>query len=371
MAEPATHLRPVPPEAPFKKGSPVEIPSPIAELNLRSREIFRMIVDGYVATGEPVGSRTLSRRLEHNLSPATVRNVMADLEELGLLYAPHTSAGRLPTEAGLRLFVDGLLEIGHLDEEERRNIESLAAARGKSLSQMLERASEAVSGLSHCAGIVLVPKHERPLKHLEFVHLGPGRALVVLVTEDGLVENRVIEVPLGLPPASLVSAANYLNARLVGRTLEEAKADVLAEIESQRAQLDELTSRLVETGLASWAGGEEGSAVIVRGQANLLDDVTAIADLERLRRLFEMLEARETIVRLLEASRRGEGVQIFIGAENALFGVAGCSVVIAPYHNSRAQILGAIGVIGPTRINYARIIPMVDYTAKVIGRLMG
>jgi heat-inducible transcriptional repressor len=347
-----------------------DLPSPIRELNERSREIFRLIVDGYVQTGDPVGSRTLSRRLGQNLSPATIRNVMADLEEAGLLYAPHTSAGRLPTEAGLRLFVDGLLEVGRLGEEERIGIESLCAARGKSLAQALEEATAALSGLSHCAGIVVVPKQDRPLKHLEFVHLGPGRALVVLVTEDGLVENRVVEVPLGVPPAALVSAANYLNARLVGRTLEEAGAAIAAEIETNRAQLDELTARLVETGLASWAGGQ-GSALIVRGQANLLEDVTALADLERLRRLFEMLEGRETMLRLLEASRKGEGVQIYIGAENPLFGIAGCSMVIAPYHNSREQILGAIGVIGPTRINYARIIPMVDYTAKVIGRLIG
>jgi heat-inducible transcriptional repressor len=345
-------------------------PSPIYELNERSREIFRVIVDGYVATGEPVGSRTLSRRLGQNLSPATIRNVMADLEEAGLLFAPHTSAGRLPTEAGLRLFVHGLLEVGRLAEDERRSIESLCATRGKSLSQALEEATSALSGLSHCAGIVVVPKQERPLKHLEFVHLGPGRALVVLVTEDGLVENRVIELPLGLPPAALVSAGNYLNARLIGRTLEEARAEIEEEIASNRTQLDELTSKLVAAGLASWAGGE-GSALIVRGQANLLEDVTALTDLERLRTLFEMLETRETMLRLLDASKQGEGVQIFIGAESHLFGVTGCSVVIAPYHNSREQIVGAIGVIGPTRLNYARIIPMVDYTAKVIGRLLG
>jgi len=238
-------------------------PSPIYELNERSREIFRVIVDGYVATGEPVGSRTLSRRLGQNLSPATIRNVMADLEEAGLLYAPHTSAGRLPTEAGLRLFVHGLLEIGRLAEDERRSIESLCAARGKSLAQALEEATSALSGLSHCAGIVVVPKQERPLKHLEFVHLGPGRALVVLVTEDGLVENRVIELPLGLPPAALVSAGNYLNARLIGRTIEEARAEIEEEIASNKARLDELTSKLVATGLASWAGGE-GSALIVQ-----------------------------------------------------------------------------------------------------------
>src|SRR5947208_49623 len=349
----------------------LSVPSPISELSERSREIFRLIVDGYVATGEPIGSRTLSRLLGQHLSPATIRNVMADLEEAGLLFSPHTSAGRLPTEAGLRLFVHGLLEIGNLGEDERRNIESLCAARGKSLPQALEEATAALSGLSHCAGLVVVPKQERPLKHIEFVNLGPGRALVVLVTEDGLVENRVIEVPLGLPPAILVSAGNFLNSRLIGRTIEEARVDIEEEINSHRAQLDELTSRIVSTGLASWAGGDSDSALIVRGQANLLEDVTALADLERLRSLFEMLETKETVLRLLDASRKGEGVQIFIGAESHLFGVAGCSVIIAPYQNSRERIIGAIGVIGPTRINYARIIPMVDYTAKMIGRIMG
>jgi heat-inducible transcriptional repressor len=296
---------------------------------------------------------------------------MADLEEVGLLYAPHTSAGRLPTELGLRFFVHGLLEIGRLAEDERRSIDNLCMARGKSLPQALEEATSALSGLSHCAGIVVVPNQDRPLKHIEFVHLGPGRALVVLVTEDGLVENRAIEVPHGLPPAVLISASNYLNARLIGRTIEEAKAEIGEEIASNKAQLDELTSKLVAAGLASWAGGDERSALIVRGQANLLEDVTALADLERLRTLFEMLETRETMLRLLDASKQGEGLQIFIGAENRLFGVAGCSMVIAPYQNSREQIVGAIGVIGPTRINYARIIPMVDYTAKMIGRLIG
>jgi heat-inducible transcriptional repressor len=346
-------------------------PSPFTELNERSREIFRLIVDGYVQTGEPMGSRTLSRLLSQNLSPATIRNVMADLEEAGLLYSPHTSAGRLPTEAGLRLFVHGFLELGNLGESERQNLEALCRARGKSLAQALEEATSALSGLSRCAGVVVVPKQERPLKHIEFVHLGPGRALVVLVTEDGTVENRVIEVPLGLPPSTLVSAANYLNARLVGRMIEEARAEIEAEIGSQRAQLDELTSHVVASGIAGWAGGEGESALIVRGQANLLEDVTALADLERLRALFEMLETKETVLRLLDASRKAEGVQIFIGADSHLFGVAGCSVIIAPYQNSREQIVGAIGVIGPTRINYARIIPMVDYTAKVIGRIIG
>jgi len=348
------------------------VPKPlISELNDRSREIFRQIVDAYVETGEPVGSRTLSRRSALDLSPATIRNVMADLEEAGLLYAPHTSAGRLPTEAGLRLFVNGLLEVGGLSEDERTEIEARCAANGKSLAQALEEATSTLAGLARCAGLVLAPKTERPLRHLEFVPLSPGRALVVMVTEDGLVENRIVEVPLGVPPSTLVQASNYLNARLVGRTLEDAKAQLAADIESQKAQLDELTQKVVQAGLASWAGGNEHSALIVRGQAKLLEDVTALADLERLRALFDMLETKETMLKLLDSAREGQGVQIFIGADNPLFGVAGCSMIVAPYTNSSEQMVGAIGVIGPTRINYARIIPLVDYTAKVLGRLIG
>ena len=349
------------------------VPKPvITELNERSREIFRMIVDAYVETGEPVGSRTLSRRGSLDLSPATIRNVMADLEDAGLLFAPHTSAGRLPTEAGLRLFVNGLLELGGLSEEERASIDGRLVAAGKSLPQALEEATAALSGLSHCAGLVVAPKTERrALKHIEFVPLSPGRALVVMVTENGLVENRLIEVPVGTPPSTMVTASNYLSSRLVGHTIDEAKAVIAADIASNRAQLDELTRRLVETGLASWAGSGEGSALIVRGQANLLDDVTALADLERLRALFDMLETKEAMLRLLEATREGAGVQIFIGSDNPLFGVAGCSMIVAPYGSSREQVVGAIGVIGPTRINYARIIPLVDYTAKVIGKLLG
>ncbi|HXZ02124.1 MAG TPA: heat-inducible transcriptional repressor HrcA [Stellaceae bacterium] len=349
------------------------VPKPVVtELNERSREIFRQIVDAYVETGEPVGSRTLSRRSGLDLSPATIRNVMADLEEAGLLFAPHTSAGRLPTEAGLRLFVNGLLEIGGLSEAERASIDGRLVATGKSLAQALEEATAALSGLSHCAGLVVAPKTERrALKHIEFVPLPPSRALVVMVTEDGLVENRLIETPLGTPPSVMVQAGNYLSARLVGHTIDEAKAAIAADIDSNRAQLDELTRRLVEAGLASWGGGGEGSALIVRGQANLLDDVTALADLERLRALFDMLETKEAMLRLLDATREGAGVQIFIGSDNPLFGVAGCAMIVAPYANSREQVVGAIGVIGPTRINYARIIPLVDYTAKMIGKLLG
>ena len=341
----------------------------IGALNDRSREIFRHIVEAYVETGEAIGSRTISRRLGMALSPATIRNVMADLEEAGLLYAPHTSAGRVPTEAGLRLFVDGLLEIGSLSKDERESIEGRCAASGRSLSGVLEEATQTLSGLSRCAGLVVAPKAEAPLKHIEFVQLGPGRALVVLVSENGMVENRIIDVPLGMPVSSLVEASNYLARRLIGRTLDEARKVIAQELEDHRAQLDALTQKVVEAGLATWSA--PSGYLLVRGQSQLLADVQQMADLERIRALFALLETKEAMVRLLDASEKAEGVQIFIGAQNELFAMAGCSAIIAPYANREEKIIGAIGVIGPTRMNYARIIPMVDYTAKVIGRLLG
>jgi heat-inducible transcriptional repressor len=343
----------------------------ISELNERSREIFRLIVEAYVETGEPVGSRTLSRRLGSPLSPATIRNVMADLQDAGLLFSPHTSAGRLPTEAGLRLFVDGLLEVGSLSQAERASIDSRCAAEGKSVEDAVAQAIEALSGLCRCAGIVVAPTSERALKHIEFVPLAPGRALAVLVTESGLVENRIIEVPLGITPSSLTVAANYLSAKLVGRTLEEAQDEIRREIDDHRAQLDEITARVVEAGLATWSGGAAGTSLIVRGQARLLEDVTAVGDLERIRALFDLLETKDTLLKLLDLTERAQGVQIFIGSENSLFGLTGCAMIVAPFNNSREKIVGAIGVIGPTRINYARVIPMVDYTSKILTRLIG
>ena len=344
----------------------------VGELNERSREIFRRIVESYVETGEPVGSRTLSRKLGVTLSPATIRNVMADLQEAGLLYAPHTSAGRLPTDLGLRLFVNGFLEVGRLSAEERARIDAQCAGAGKTLPQALEQATQMLSGLSHCAGLVTAPQTEGPLKHVEFVGLGSGRALVVMVTEGGLVENRVVEMPLGLTPAELMRAGNYLNARLMGRTLGEARGEILLELEENRAELDALTKKVVEAGLAVRSGGQPADQgyLIVRGQSKLLEDVTGLADLERIRLLFETLETKETMVKLVDAAQSGAGIQIFIGAENRLFGLGGCSMIIAPYANSKEQVVGAIGVIGPMRMNYARVIPMVDYTAKVIARLI-
>ena len=343
----------------------------VGELNERSRTVFSEIVSSYLENGEAVGSRTLSRRLVQPLSAATIRNVMADLEDMGLLYAQHTSAGRLPTELGLRLFVDGLLQIGSLTEEERESIESQCSAAGKTVNDALAEATAALSGLSRCAGLVIAPKNDRALKHIEFVSLGDGRALVVLVGEDGFVENRIVEMPLGTPPSALMQAANYLNARLAGRTIDEARRTVEQEIADHRAQIDSLTSKLVQAGLATWSGdGDEGS-LIIRGHARLLDNVSAIADLERVRALFEALDTRDLLARLLDLTKTADGVQIFIGAENDLFNMAGCAMVAAPFAGSRGEIVGAIGVIGPARINYARIIPMVDYTAKVVGRLVG
>jgi heat-inducible transcriptional repressor len=345
--------------------------SPIAELNERSREIFKHIVESYFETGEPVGSRTISRASGVDLSPATIRNVMADLVESGLLFSPHTSAGRLPTEAGLRLFVHGILEIGDLAEHERTDIDLQCAAAGKSLDQVLDQASRMLSGLSGCAGVVSSPKSESRLRHLEFVNLGPGRALVVMVMENGLVENRVVGVPLGMPGSVLTEATNYLSARLAGRTLGEARAQIAAEIEQHKTQLDTLTEQIVEAGLATWSGDGETGTLILRGHAHLLEDLTALEDIERVRTLFDMLEREEGYLRLVEAAQHGEGVQVFIGAENELFNHAGCAMIVAPYRDRAEHIIGAIGVVGPTRINYARIVPMVDHTAKVVGKLLG
>jgi heat-inducible transcriptional repressor len=341
-------------------------------LDARSAAVLREIVEQYVATGEPVGSRTLARRLPMSLSPATIRNVMADLTDAGLLFAPHTSAGRLPTDQGLRLFVDGLLNFGELTEDERVSISAALAASGRSLEDTLAEASSLLSGLSAAAGLVLAPKSEGAVKHIEFVPLGSGRALVVLVNTDGQVENRVIETPPGLPPSALQQASNYLNARLSGRPLAELRRVVAEEMAANRTELDALSTLVVAAGLATWTGeGRSGGSLIVRGQARLLSDVTQLDRITAIQSLFERLEAQETMLRLLELAEQSDGVRIFIGAESGVFNTSGVSMVVAPARNDSGRIVGAIGVIGPTRINYGRIIPVVDYTARVIGQLLG
>jgi heat-inducible transcriptional repressor len=347
--------------------------SDLKRLNDRSRAILRQIVETYLATGDPVGSRNLSRVLPMALSPASIRNVMSDLEHAGLIFAPHTSAGRIPTQTGLRLFVDGLLEIGHLGDEERRQIEAqIGISRKKSLDQVLVEAGDMISGLSHCAGVVVAEKQVARLKHIEFVPLEPRKALVVLVGEDNTVENRIIPLPAGLPPSALTEAANYLNAHIRGLTIADAKAHILRQLQSAKAELDGLTQKVIEAGLAEWSGAiaDERRSLIVRGQANLLKDLHAADDLERIRQLFDDLEQKRELMHLLDASDTAEGVKIFIGSENKLFSLSGSSLVVAPFHDERRKVVGVLGIIGPTRLNYARIIPMVDYTAKLVTRLL-
>jgi heat-inducible transcriptional repressor len=350
-------------------------PSAFQNLDQRSREIFRRIVESYLETGEPVGSRNISRILPMALSPASIRNVMSDLEHLGLVYAPHTSAGRLPTELGLRFFVDALLEIGDVTTEERRQIEAQvrASQSARGMDSLLNEAGQMLSGLSRGAGVVLANKADIRLKQIEFVRLEPAKALVVLVGEDGSVENRIINLDPGTSASSLIEAANYLNTHLRGGTLSEAKAELERRRSQAKAELDRLSQSLVESGIASWSEAAVGrpETLIVRGRANLLEDVRAIEDLERLRLLFDDLEAQRELIGLLGSAETGEGVRIFIGSESKLFSLSGSSLVVSPYRDSEQRIVGVLGVIGPTRLNYARIVPMVDYTAKLVGRLIG
>ena len=339
----------------------------VAELNDRAREVFRQIVDGYLASGAPVGSRTLSKLGALGLSPASIRNTMQDLEELGLLAAPHTSAGRLPTQLGLRMFVDGMMQASEPSEGERMMIDS-GWMSGDGVEDSLARTTAVLSGLSACAGLVLVAKTEMVIRQLNFVPLAPGRALAVLVGSDGSVENRVVTLPQALPPTALESAANYINARLAGLTLAAARDRLVSEVNADRAAIDAMTAGAVATGLAAWSrDGAARPVLIVRGQANLVEPSV---DLEKVRLLLDDLEDKEELVRLLELAREADATKIFIGAESQLFSLSGSSVIAAPYRGSGGRIVGVVGVIGPTRLNYARVIPMVDYTAKTLSRLV-
>ncbi|WP_237152710.1 heat-inducible transcriptional repressor HrcA [Oryzibacter oryziterrae] len=347
----------------------------LKDLDQRSRDIFRRVVDSYLETGEPVGSRNISRLLSAPLSPASVRNVLSDLERAGLIYAPHTSAGRMPTDQGLRFFVDALLEIGDVTSQDRVEIEARLRSTGNSASMenVLTEASQMLSGLTRGAGVVMTPKSDMRLKHVEFVRIEPTRGIVVLVGENGVVENRLIDLPPGLPVSALVEATNFLNARIRSQTLAETRADVEARLAAQKDELDELTARVVDAGLATWSALEDNrpQTLIVRGRANLLDDVRAAEDIERIRSLFEELETSQDLIHLLGLADAGEGVRIFIGSENKLFGLSGSSLVVSPYRDSEARVIGVVGVIGPTRLNYARVVPMVDYTARIVSRMLG
>lgn len=348
----------------------------LSDLDKRSREIFRSIVETYLETGEPVGSRNVSRNPSITLSPASIRNVMSDLEHMGLLHAPHTSAGRLPTEIGLRFFVDALLEVGDLSQDERRRIDAqVAATQGtNSAEQVLTEASQMLSGLSMGAGVVLTHKTDMRLKQIEFVRIEPLKALAILVGEDGSVENRVIDLPANLPSSALVEASNYLTSLIQGRTLGEIKTELEQVQAAGQAELDQLSRKVIDAGLAVWSGDDglsDPGTLIVRGRSNLLADLDAAEDLERIRLLFDDLENKKDLIQLLGLAEQGDGVRIFIGSENNLFSLSGSSIVVSPYRDSNQRIVGALGVIGPTRLNYARVIPMVDYTARLISRILG
>ena len=341
----------------------------------RVKDIFRTIVESYLSTGDPVGSRNISRALPISLSPASVRNVMSDLEHLGLIYSPHTSAGRLPTEMGLRFFVDAMMEFGDLSNDERRQIEQQMGASHlpeAGLESLLTQASTMLSGLSSGAGLVLTSKQDKQLKHVEFVRLEASKALVVLVDEEDHVENRLINLPSGLPASALTEASNFLNAHIRGRSLTEAQSEIEAHRHQLQAELDDLTAKLVDAGIATWAGAtnEQPQSLIVRGRSNLLENVTAQEDLERIRHLFDDLESKKDLIQLLQLAEQGDGVRIYIGSENQLFSLSGSSVIVSPYRDSNQKIVGILGVIGPTRLNYARIVPMVDYTARVLSSML-
>jgi heat-inducible transcriptional repressor len=343
----------------------------ISTLNDRARGVFKLLVDQYIANGEPIGSRTLSKLNSLNLSPASIRNVMQDLEELGLLAAPHTSAGRIPTEAGLRLFVDGMMQVSGLSDAEQARIERELKPDGKRFEDVLGEATNVLSGLSACAGLVLVPKLDAPIRQIDFLPLSPDRVLAILVGQDGSVENRVVQLPVGVPPAALIQAGNYINTRLVGLTLEQARLRLEAEVLGNRAELDQLAISVASQGLGVWAHeGGERDILIVRGQAHLLEDKAAEQDLERVRRLLDDIETKKELVRVLDMARDAAAMRIFIGAETKLFSLSGSSVIAAPYKDVEERVVGVIGIIGPTRLNYARIVPMVDYTAKALGRLI-
>ena len=343
----------------------------LTEMNDRSREVFQRVVEGYLQSGGPVGSRTLTQSLSENLSAATVRNVMQDLEYLGLLDSPHVSSGRIPTQMGLRMFVDGLLEVDGLAITDREKLDGTLSENPKDITATLDKIGSALSGITQGASLVLSPKQESEIEHVEFVSLAHDRALVVLVFSNGHVENRLFKPPLGQTPSSLKEAANSLNSIMQGRTLLEAKQIIQSEISVRRQELDRLAAELVENGLVFWeAKGERQERLIVRGRANLLESEAEEEELERIRLLFNDLERKQDIAEFLNLTEQSDGVRIFIGSENKLFSLSGSSLVVSPYMNSDKKVIGAVGVIGPTRLNYGRIVPIVDYTAQLVGKLI-
>lgn len=341
------------------------------DLSDRTRDIFRLIVDEYLTTGDPVGSRTLSRRIEAGLSPATIRNVMSDLEDMGFIFSPHTSAGRLPTQSGLRLYVDGLMQIGALTKDERHTIEIECKTSGRSMTEVYDKASTMLSGLAGAAAMVIAPKINKPIRQIQFVQIERAKALVILVMQDGIVENRLIDIPPDLDASILQEATQYLNNRMAGRMLQDVREEILFDIRNHQTNLDQITSKLVEEGLIVSVSQFDGGNIIVRGQSHLLKDVKELEKLEQARQLLTILEEEKSMLSMLDSVSQADGVQIFIGSENRFFDKPNWSTVVSPYRGDDGRIIGAVGVIGPTRLNYARIVAMVDFTSQVMGRLLG
>ena len=341
------------------------------ELSNRSKQIFKSVIESYLESGEPVGSETLSKKLGIRISASAIRSILSNLQKEGLLFAPHVSAGRLPTDKGMKYFVDGLLEFGRLSKNECQTIKNQCKSKGVYFEDILDKASKTLSGLSKCAGFVIAPKYQNKIKHIEFIRLSSNQIMSIVVSENGLVENRILDSNNNYNDNTLKQVSNYLNSKFVGKTLDEIKKIMDKEIKNSQLQLNSISQKLIQEGIIELAPNVENPYIFLHGQSSLLEDEIVAQDLDKMRSIFDDIENKSNFLNILESTGKGSGVQIFIGAQNFLFNHTGISMVMAPYTNKEQKIIGAIGVLGPMRINYARIVPLVDYTSKIIGRIMG
>jgi len=334
-------------------------------LNERALILLKTLVERYITDGQPVGSRALSRYSGLDLSPASIRNVMADLEEMGFIASPHTSAGRVPTARGYRFFVDTLLTIKPLDTVEISQLEGQLHA--ESTQKLVVSASQLLSDLTHFAGVVMTPRRSAGFRHIEFLRLSDTRILLILVTPEGDVQNRILLTEKRYTPSELVEAANILNQHYAGLTFEEIRRRIREELKQLTADMTRLMTAALEAG--SQAASESSEEVVISGEANLLDSQDLSSNMVNLRKLFELFDRRTGLLQLLEISHRAQGVQIFIGGEAGVAPLDECSVITAPYE-ADGRIVGTVGVIGPTRMAYERVIPIVDITAKLLSSLL-
>jgi heat-inducible transcriptional repressor len=340
---------------------PVESPA----LNERALILLKTLVERYIAEGQPVGSRVLSRYSGLDLSPASIRNVMADLEEMGFIASPHTSAGRVPTPRGYRFFVDTLLTVKPLDTVEISQLEGQLHA--ESTQKLVVSASQLLSDLTHFAGVVVTPRRSGGFRHIEFLKLSETRVLLILVTSEGDVQNRILLTEKRYTPAELVEAANILNQNYAGLTFDEIRRRIREELKQLTADMTQLMTAALEAG--SRAASESAEEVVISGESNLLDSQDLSSNMATLRKLFELFDRKTGLLQLLEVSSRAQGVQIFIGGESGVAPLDECSVITAPYEVD-GQVVGTVGVIGPTRMAYERIIPIVDITAKLLSSML-